>query len=124
MISRVGFTQADYQRFISRGMVARKAASDACEKEIGHGGLHEQIMEECRRRGWITLHGSTAHPTRRNEGEPDFIVIADGGRIFLIECKSKTGKLSIEQQQFAAHAAKLGTKVHLVRSLREFVELL
>lgn len=41
--------------------------------------LHEEIFDECRRRGWIALHGSMAERTCRTLGEPDFMILADGG---------------------------------------------
>ena len=43
--------------------------------------LHEKIFDECRRRGWIALHGSMAERTCRTLGEPDFVILADGGRV-------------------------------------------
>jgi len=85
--------------------------------------LHEEIFDECRRRGWIALHGSMAERTHRTQGEPDFVILADGGRVFFVECKSRTGKLSPAQAALKFHAEKLGHTVHVVRSLEEFVEV-
>jgi hypothetical protein len=53
--------------------------------------LHEEIFDECRRRGWIALHGSMAERTCRTLGEPDFVILADGGRVLFVECKSGAG---------------------------------
>jgi len=86
--------------------------------------LHAQIFDECRRRGWIALHGSMAERTHRTAGEPDFVLIADGGRVLFIECKTRTGKLSMAQQAMIAHAAKLGTTIYVIRSMEEFLKLL
>jgi hypothetical protein len=86
-------------------------------------GLHQQILDECRRRGWIALHGSMAAPTKRTEGEPDFVILADGGRVFLVECKTATGKLSTAQAALHAWTRKLGHTVHVIRSLEEFLSL-
>ena len=47
-----------------------------------------------RRRGWIALHGSMAERTGRTLGEPDLVILADGGRVLFVECKSRRGKLS------------------------------
>lgn len=91
----------------------------AVEKE---SDLHNDILDECRKRGWIALHGSMAHLTHRNEGEPDFIVLAENPDVYLIEAKSKTGKLSPAQQAFAAHAKKLGWTVEVVRSMEAFLD--
>jgi len=86
--------------------------------------LHAQIFDECRRRGWIALHGSMAERTSRTLGEPDFVLLCDNGRVLFVECKTAKGKLSIVQQAMIAHAAKLGTTIYVIRSMEEFLKLL
>ena len=86
--------------------------------------LHEEIFDECRTRGWIALHGSMAERTCRTLGEPDFTILADGGRVLFVECKTRTGKLSPAQAALKFHAEKLGHTIHVVRSLEEFQKLL
>ena len=86
--------------------------------------LHEEIFNECRARGWIALHGSMAERTCRTLGEPDFTILADGGRVLFVECKTRTGKLSPAQAALKFHAEKLGHTIHVVRSLEEFRKLL
>ncbi len=86
--------------------------------------LHEEVFDECRRRGWIALHGSMAERTCRTLGEPDFVILADGGRVVLVECKSRSGKLSPAQAALKRHAEKLGHTVHVVRSMEDFLKLL
>jgi len=86
--------------------------------------LHEEIFDECRRRGWIALHGSMAERTCRTLGEPDFVILANGGRVLFVECKSRSGKLSPAQAALKHHAERLGHTVHVVRSLAEFLKLL
>jgi hypothetical protein len=93
----------------------------AAERECD---LHEDIFAECERRGWLAFHGAMCRRTARTLGEPDWILLAPGGKLLMIECKSSTGKLSIEQQAIAAHAAKLGHIVHVVRSLDEFLNII
>lgn len=85
--------------------------------------LHADIIAECRRRGWQYLHGSMAAETSRTLGEPDFILMADGGRVFFIECKSRNGKLSPAQRDFKAHAERNRHEIHIVRSMRELIEI-
>ena len=83
--------------------------------------MHEEVFAECRRRGWIALHGSMAERTCRTLGEPDFVILADGGRVLFVECKTKTGKLSPAQAALKFHAEKLGHTVHVVRSMEDFL---
>jgi Holliday junction resolvase-like predicted endonuclease len=85
--------------------------------------LHDQVFDECRRRGWIALHGSMAERTCRTLGEPDFVILADRGRVLFVECKSRSGKLSPAQAALKFHAEKLGHTVHVVRSMEEFLKL-
>jgi hypothetical protein len=85
--------------------------------------LHESIFDECRKRGWIALHGSMAERTCRTLGEPDFVILANNGRVFFIECKSRIGKLSPAQAALKYHAELLGHAVHVVRSMGEFLEI-
>jgi len=87
---------------------------------VREASLHEEIFDECRRRGWIALHGSMAERTCRTLGEPDFVILADGGRVLFVECKSRAGKLSPSQAALKFHTEKLGHAVHVVRSMEEF----
>ena len=96
---------------------------DPTRSRLGHSQertIHDEIFDECRARRWIAFHGSMAARTHRTEGEPDFTILADHGRFFLIECKSRTGKRSPSQNAIAIHATKLGHTVHIVRTLEEF----
>jgi VRR-NUC domain len=85
--------------------------------------LHSQIIDYCKEKGWQYLHGSMAARTHRTLGEPDFIILARGSQLRMVECKSKTGKLSLDQQGFIAHAAMNGHVVYVVRSMEEFKSL-
>ncbi len=82
--------------------------------------LHNQIIDYCKSKGWQYLHGSMAHRSRRTIGENDFTILADGGRVFLVEVKTKSGKLSPEQNAFIAHARRNGHTVHVIRSMDDF----
>ncbi len=128
------------ERFDSEWLAARemrqrvkegKPAVEGCDKE---SELHEQIFAECRRRGWIALHGAMSERTHRTAGEPDFVILANADdhlpsylarpRVFFVECKTRTGKLSPEQSAMIHHVAKLGHAIHVVRSFEEFLKLL
>lgn len=98
----------------------REPVNEGVERE---SDLHDDILDLCRRKGWIALHGSTAHKTKRSIGEPDFTILADAGRVFFFECKSKEGKVRPEQAALHAWAAKLGHTVHVIRSLEALLEI-
>jgi Holliday junction resolvase-like predicted endonuclease len=112
-------TQAEYLAYEDRRSSRRReSAQDGVEVE---SDLHAQIFDYVRSKGWIAFHGSMAERTHRTEGEPDFIILADGGKMIMVECKSRSGKLSNAQQAIAVHAEKLGHRVYMVRSLQEFL---
>src|SRR6516225_3179031 len=102
--------------------LARQCKADTFEMVAVECDLHDRILNHCRHTGWIALHSRMDQRTGRELGEPDFTVLADGGRVFFIECKSAKGKLSTQQQALHAWAAKLGHKVHVVRTFAEFLE--
>lgn len=105
---------------------AEKYRPEACSTQGGvmrEAELHEEIFDECRRRGWIALHGSMAERTCRTLGEPDFVILAGGGRVLFVECKTRAGKLSPAQAALKHHAEKLGHAVHVVRSMEEFLRI-
>jgi len=96
------------------------AQSGPVEKE---STLHYEIMDFCRSVGWQFLHGSMAERTHRTEGEPDFIILASGGLVALVECKSRVGKLSAVQAAFRHQAERNGHQVHVVRCMKEFLAI-
>lgn len=117
-------TQSEYVAFLSRQRPANTSSgSTSSAMATDEGELHSQIIQECARRGWIVFHGSMANRTFRTPGEPDFVILADPSRVFLIECKTRTGKLSTDQQAIAAWATKLGHTIHVVRSIEEFINI-
>jgi hypothetical protein len=64
-----------------------------------------------------------AHKARRTVGECDFTILASKGRVFFIEAKTKTGKLSPEQLGIILWAGNLGHVIHTVRSFQQFIEI-
>lgn len=93
-------------------------AADSVEREIE--GLHYPIIAECKRRGWKYVHSNPVKRATNGEGVVDFIIYADGGRVFNIECKSKTGKLDPEQLIFIHWITKLGHVAHVITAMSEF----
>ena len=115
----------DTLRRLNPHLFGRPPGATGSGSDVSHDAeLHEEIFDECRRRGWIALHGSMAERTCRTLGEPDFVILADGGRVLFVECKSRAGKLSPAQAALKHHAEKLGHAVHVVRSMEEFFKLL
>lgn len=118
-------TESEYQQFVMR-QNAKKLGDVPTEHEAYDGpesDLHDEIIDFCRSRGWIYLHGSMAERSHRTLGEPDFVIAADNGRTFYIEVKNKNGKMSPEQLSMMAHLLKLGHTHATVRSMAEFMEV-
>ena len=121
--SLVRLTQSEYEAYLARTTRQRPCTSlsgGGCKDEAE---LHSQILAHCRSQGWIALHGSMAHATNRTVGEPDFTILADNGRVFWIECKSKTGKVKPEQLALHTWMSRLGHTCHVIRSLEDFSEV-
>ncbi len=115
-------TQAQYLDYITRQRRASSGTnseSPDLEKE-----LHQQIINECRRRVWPCFHGSMAHRTYRTPGEPDFIIAASGGRTFYVEAKTRMGKLTPDQRAINHWLCEHGHHYAVVRNFREFLELI
>ncbi|MBA3354987.1 MAG: VRR-NUC domain-containing protein [Pyrinomonadaceae bacterium] len=113
-------TQCEYQAYLSKHPKRYDKPEPATTPEKD---LHTWILKECAQRGWVVFHGSMAHATHRTAGEPDFIILACEGRTILVEVKTRTGKLSSEQIGMAQRASKLGHTIHLVRTVREFLDV-
>lgn len=94
--------------------------ASACDEE---SVLHDRIIRHCRENGWLYFHGSMAHKSYRTKGENDFHILMPGGRVAFIECKKKDGKLSPDQRAVIAMAERLGTKIHVVYSFEQFLEI-
>lgn len=83
--------------------------------------LHNDIISYCKDRHWLYFHSSMAERTTRRPGEFDFSIYANHGRHFVIECKTKTSKLSENQRDIYHWAKTLGHKnFHIIRSMEEF----
>lgn len=153
------WTSLDVAAFNSRNDRATERAIDAPQCPDGDEyKLHEFIIAECKRRSWISFHGSMAHKTFREKGEPDFQLlgkvktvdeifsdkakhtvtgeemaffsrkeieeIQNNAKPKLIECKTRTSKLSPDQQAIIHWAKTLGHVIHVVRSEQEFLDVI
>ncbi len=138
MISHAELEEMQRRLAVNSGMKPLRAAVSVSGVQIKEAALHDAIIDECNRRGWLYFHGSMAHRTRRTVGEPDFVILAnvpDATRdsviptakkpvVFLIECKGTNTKLSVDQLSLHAWAAKLGHTIHVVRTVEEFLQVL
>lgn len=113
----VRFSENDLQNYNARRFVelAKVEGGEAKESD-----LHDKIMAECKRRGWCVVHSRMDRATTTASGVADFIIFADKARLFVVEAKNCTGKLSPAQNAFRAHLAMLGHACVAVRSFREF----
>lgn len=112
---------AHQARFLAgRHAPVTETEAEGCEKE---SALHDDIIQHCKAQGWIYFHGSMAHKAMRTVGEPDFTILANHGRVFFVECKTKFGKLSTEQLGLKQWAERLGHTIHVCRSAQEFFEI-
>ena len=84
--------------------------------------LHNEIIRECRRRGWMYVHSNPTKKATNQPGTPDFIIAADGGRTLYVECKAKGGRISKEQLKFCNTALHLGHQFLFCYSLKQFTE--
>ena len=91
-------------------------ASVAYEK-----GLQTLCEQELSRRGIEYLHIS--HRAREKKGWPD-LVFALAGRAVAVELKSRSGKLSADQERVLANMRHNGWAVHVVREFVSFVQIL
>jgi hypothetical protein len=94
------------------------------EMEARESNLHKKIIDELNRRRWLFFHGSMAHKSKRTLGEPDFEIYGSGGRHWLVEAKTKEGKLSKDQLIVKMLAEMNGHEVHTIRSFDQFLILI
>lgn len=98
---------------------------EPCSRETGKGGLHERIIEHCNKQWprWKFRHARTDRPTTEEKGVEDFTLFLPGNRTIHCECKSRDGKLSIDQQSWRLEMGLLGHEVHTVDSFEKFLEV-
>lgn len=72
----------------------------------------------------ITLLGARMLPVGLCVGSSDLIGITMKGVFFAIEVKTKTGRISKQQQQFIDHINSTGGKAAVCRSVEDALQLL
>ena len=117
-------SEADFQRMQLRCQGVHGKTPATREAAPEEKGLHEEILLDCRNRMWPVIHSRMDVPSTIGVGAPDLIIFASGGRIFIIECKSKTGKMSTEQLAWKMVLERNGHTYHLVRSFNEYLDVI
>jgi len=118
--SGIRITPQDLHSF-EAAQEAQRLAPDAVDLEEK---LAQDIIGECNRRGWLWFRSRTDLASTRREGEWDFEILADGGRTFRIECKRRGEKERPEQLGLRLWAERLGHRVAVVWSFRQFLEVI
>lgn len=121
----MNWTPAQAAAYESRqqGKLVPTTAADDATPDGQEEKLCQAIIRYCDARRWICARSRPDRPTTTMPGWPDFTILADGGRLFFVECKTRTGKLSPAQLGFHGWAERLGHRVHVVRSVGEFLEV-
>lgn len=122
----MGYSPQWYEDYLRRHSKAAQEGGPTPELHAGvdrEADLHSEIIAHCKSKGWIYFHGSMAHKAMRTVGEPDFTILADNGRVFFVEAKTKDGKLTAEQLGLKMWAEKLGHMVWTVRSMEMFRDI-
>lgn len=119
----MGITTEEFLRMQDRLKHAVPSTKDA--REVGKGGLHEQIMRWCDQQWppWKYIHSRTDRKSTVALGSPDFVIFAPASRTLCLECKQPGRKRTPEQLGFALQMEKLGHKVWLVTTMQEFLAL-
>lgn len=85
--------------------------------------LHEPILKWCLDNRAPFVHARSDKRSGINVGAPDFI-IGWKGKVFWIECKTKTGKMENEQIGFKILLELQGLEYHVIRTMEEFYALM
>ena len=95
----------------------------ANDKPSRERDLQDRIAKHCRDNGWLYIQSRMDRATTTVKGTPDFVILMNAGTGVLIECKVGKAKLTPEQSAWKLHAENLGHTVHVVRSFKEFLEV-
>lgn len=105
---------------LAKGKPRQPVPADATNDELA---LHDEIIAYCKAQRWPYIRARADIASGIAVGSQDFTVFASGGRVFNVECKSRLGKLKPEQAGWALAMKMNGHVVFVVRSMREFREI-
>lgn len=116
-------TTSDFQAMQAR-LAANKKLTVIGMPVEDESELHAQILAECKRRLWPVIHSRMDARSTTSKGTPDMAIFADKGRTFLIECKTRKGKLTPEQIGWQMLLERNSHSYHVVRSFEEFLAVI
>ena len=101
------------------------AVERQAEREVGKGGLQEQILAHCRAQWpkWKVIQSRSDQRSAIAVGAHDMTIYLPKGAVLNIECKAKGKKQSKEQLSWAKELEMLGHFVYVVRDLNFFIGL-
>lgn len=99
----------------------RPAPGAAAAKE---SKLADEVLAHCRAQWppWKVLRARTDKESTIAAGAHDLTVFAKWPLVVLVELKTRDGKLSAKQQEWAAELRLLGWRVAVARSMEQFLE--
>jgi len=93
----------------------------SCERE---SEIHDQIIAECRVKGWYFIHSRTDKRTTTAIGVPDFVICLPNGVTWFIEVKRPKEKPKLAQMAVGVMLEHLGHHYAVVHSLSELLEII
>lgn len=101
---------------------AKGAHLPPMDAEPVEADLQDKIEQDCRFRLWPYARTRMDKKTTFTmAGVPDFIIAASRGRTLWIECKSKTGKQTVDQAGFGIMVLRQGGLYRVVHSFGEWL---
>ena len=112
----MGIDPSDFRKMQER------VAQSGHKIEPRESELHKFIREFCNGKWprWKYLQARSDKRSTIAIGAMDFTIFMPECRVLLIECKTRTGKLSREQQSWHKEMEMLGQKVYVVRDIASF----
>lgn len=90
---------------------------------VRESDIHDDIINYCKSKGWYYVHSHTWCATTNAPGTPDFVIAADNGKTYWIECKRPGGKATTPQLAALTQLQKFGHVSAIVTSLDEFLSV-
>lgn len=116
-----------YQQMVERLESAKsrepQPPPDAATDEVQE--LHYPIIAWCKQH-LVEVPYIRARSDREStigKGAPDFTIFYQG-RVYLFECKSRTGKTTPEQLAWHLKAERQGFQVHVIQSFGQFLDII